>query len=146
MLSTIGTIFGVMCASLNFNAEISPITTAEIQSAVIDGREYTHLDYNGDGKLTIADAVGVQRKFEFNCTYGNSMTFDGEDVREIIEENYSDYPIQWEISSIDGAPCREISIETEHITNITVYLDFMETSDTLEIAIDPFTESIYVLN
>lgn len=73
----------------NYHSWISPEISDIIIDYVIKGEYHEHVDFNGDGELTIADAVGVRKRYEDNCTYGNEITVDNETVESIIAENYS---------------------------------------------------------
>ena len=86
-----------LVAAPNYYAEISPETAMEIQELVLDGEYREYLDFNGDGELNIADVVGVSRKYQDNCRYGNEITLDREAVNDIVLENYADDLIYWEI-------------------------------------------------
>ena len=132
----------LLIAAATFYAAISPEVSAEIQGCAIRGEYREYLDYNGDGALTIADAVGVERQYNYNVEHGNTVVFDREDVADIIAENYEDSPIQWEISSINDEPCRLYDVEICEVTRLTVALDFAEYGETLEIQVNPYTESI----
>lgn len=140
--------FGVMiigcavAASENYYSEISPEVSAEIQELVIAGEYREYLDFNGDGKLTIADSVGVERKYQYNVQNGNTVIFDREDVQSIVAENYADSPIQWEICGINDEPCRVYEVEISEVTRLTILLDFVEYGESLEIQVNPYTESI----
>ena len=128
----------------NYFAEISPQITAEIQELVIAEEYREYLDFNGDGELTIADAVGVEKRYSDNCTYGNSITVDSETVYSIAEENYPDELIYWELDRINGELCREYNITVDDVTEAEIYLEFENYSDTVAVIIDPFTESVTV--
>ena len=131
----------LLIAAATYYAAISPDVSAEIRELAISGEYREYLDYNGDGKLTIADAVGVERKYQYNVEHGNTVVFDRADVAEIIAENYADTAIQWEICGINGEPCRAYDVEICEVTRLTVALDFAEYGETLEIQVNPYTES-----
>ena len=132
----------LLIAAATYYAAISPEVSTEIQELAIKGEYREYLDYNGDGKLTIADADGVERKYQHNVEHGNTVIFDREDVESIIAENYADSPIQWEICGINGEPCRTYDVEICEVTRLTVVLDFAEYGESLEIQVNPYTESI----
>ena len=132
----------LLIAAATFYAAISPEVSAEIQELTIRGEYREYLDYNGDGVLTIADAVGVERKYNYNVEHGNAVIFDREDVESIIAENYADSPIQWEISAVNDEPCRLYDVEICEVTRLTILLDFVEYGESLEIQVNPYTESI----
>lgn len=127
-----------------FYAEISPQITAEIQELVIAEEYREYLDFNGDGKLTIADAVGVEKRYSDNINYGNSITLEAETVYSIAEENYPDELVYWELDRINGELCREYSATVDDVTEAEIYLEFENYSDTVKVIIDPFTESVTV--
>ena len=132
----------LLIAAATYYAAISPEVSAEIKELAIKGEYREYLDYNGDGKLTIADAVGVERQYNYNVEHGNTVIFDREDVAEIIAENYAESPIQWEICAVNDEPCRLYDVEICEVTRLTVALDFAEYGDTLEIQVNPYTESL----
>ena len=123
----------LLIAAATYYAAISPEVSAEIQDCAIRGEYREHLDYNGDGALTIADAVGVERKYQYNTEHGNTVVFDREDVADIIAENYADSPVEWEVSSINDEPCTLCEVEISEVTRLTILLDFAEYGETLEI-------------
>ena len=132
----------LLIAAATYYAAISPEVSAEIQELAIKGEYREYLDYNGDGVLTIADAVGVERKYQHNVSDGNTVVFDREDVAEIVAENYADTAIQWEICGINDEPCRAYDVEICEVTRLTIALDFAEYGETLEIQVNPYTESL----
>ena len=132
----------LLIAAATYYAAISPDVSAEIRELAIKGEYREYLDYNGDGKLTIADSVGVERKYQYNVSNGNTVVFDREDVQSIIAENYVNSPVEWEISSINDEPCRAYDVEICEVTRLTVALDFAEYGETLEIQVNPYTESL----
>ena len=56
--------------SPNFNSWIAPEISDTIVNCVIKGEYQQHLDFNGDNFLTIADAVGVAKRYDDNVKYG----------------------------------------------------------------------------
>lgn len=149
MLKTIALCAALSAAptpSINYYAEISPDISALIMSEVADGKYYTHLDFNGDGELTVSDAVSVALRYEYNVTYGNKYVVNDDTIREIISENYADMPIYWEIDRIDNMPCRCYDIVTENVTIAEVYVEYEEYSETFCIEIDPYREIISYIN
>ena len=130
----------------NFYAEISPEISEEIQEFVVAGEYRAYLDYNGDGALTISDAVCVGKRYENNCKYGNEITLDREEVYSIIAENYTDDCIYWEIDRVNGETVRQYNLTVDDITTAEIYLEFENNSECIEIELNPFTECIAVLN
>lgn len=129
----------------NYFAEISPQITAEIQDCIINEEYRQHIDFNGDGVLTIADAVGVEKRYSDNCTYGNSITVDSEVIHSIATENYPDDLIYYEIDFVNGELTeRQYEITVSDVTEISIYFEFPEMSETIHIVADPFTESVTV--
>ena len=129
----------------NYFAEISPAIVAEIQDCVINEEYRSHIDFNGDGELTIADAVGVQRRYQDNITYGNEITLDAETVYAIAEENYPDELIYWEIDRIDGELTRQYELTAAEVTQAEIYLEFEAYSECVKVEVNPFTETISVI-
>lgn len=130
----------------NYYAEISPEISAEIITCIVNGEYRQHIDYNGDGNLTISDAVCIEKRYQNNCIYGNSLEFTGDDVREIIAENYTEYPIEWEICSINGDPCCCYDIAVSEITDINILFEWENQSEVIEVELNPYTEIYKVLS
>lgn len=129
----------------NYYSWISPEISDIIVNYVIKGEYHEHVDFNGDGELTIADAVGVRKRYEDNCKYGNEITVDSETVKSIIEENYSVDCIYWEIDFVNNEPCRKYELTVDEITTANIYLEFADdTMDNVSIEINPFEETVRV--
>lgn len=128
----------------NYFAEISPQITAEIQDCIISEEYRQHIDFNGDGKLTIADAVGVEKRYNDNCTYGSEITLDAETVYSIAEENYPDELVYWELDRINGELTRQYETAFNDVTEAEIYLEFENYSDTVTVEVNPFTEIISI--
>lgn len=130
----------------NYYAEISPAVSAEIQQLVLDGQYREYLDFNGDGNLNIADVVGVEKRYQDNCTYGNEITLDSETVQAIAEENYIDDLLYWEIYRADGELTRQYELTAADIMTAEIYLEFEEYSESVTVEINPYTEIITVIS
>ena len=50
----------------NYYSWISPEIADEIQELVISGEYREYLDFKGDGKLSMADVVGVRKRYQNN--------------------------------------------------------------------------------
>lgn len=131
--------------SENYYASVSPDIADEITELVISGEYREYLDFNGDGKLSMADIVGVAKRYQDNCRYGNELTMDSETVNAIVLENYSESPIYWEIDRVNGQLCRQYELTVNEVTNAELYLEFEEFSETVKVEINPFTETITVI-
>ena len=129
----------------NYYSWISPEIADEIQELVISGEYREYLDFNGDGKLSIADVVGVSKRYQDNCRYGNELTLDSETVDAIVVENYTDFPIYWEIDRVNGQLCRQYELTVSEVTSAEIYLEFEDFSETVKVEINPFTETITVI-
>lgn len=130
----------------NYYAGISPAVSAEIQQLVLDGQYREYLDFNGDGNLNIADVVGVEKRYQDNCTYGNEITLDRETVQAIAEENYIDDLLYWEIYRADGELTRQYELTAADIMTAEIYLEFEEYSENVTVEINPYTEIITVIS
>ena len=129
----------------NYYSWISPDIADEITELVISGEYREYLDFNGDGILSMADVVGVRKRYQDNCRYGNELTMDSETVNAIVLENYSESPIYWEIDRVNGQLCRQYELTVNEVTNAELYLEFEEFSETVKVEINPFTETITVI-
>lgn len=140
----------------NYHSWISPEISDIIIDKVINEEYYEHLDFNGDGELTIADAVGVYKRYEDNITYGNEITLDEETIIDIAWENYTtDYMeredfvenslLYYEIDFINGEPCRQYELTAEEILTAHIYYEFTDdTTGSIDVVINPFMETIQV--
>lgn len=129
----------------NYYSWISPEIADEIQELVISGEYREYLDFNGDGKLSMADVVGVRKRYQDNCRYGNELTLDSETVNAIVLENYSESPIYWEIDRVNGQLCRQYELTVSEVSSAEIYLEFEDFSETVKVEINPFTETITVI-
>lgn len=132
--------------SENYFADVSPKTAMEIQEHILDGKFREYLDFNGDGELTIADVVGVSKRYADNCKYGNEIKLDSEVVENIIVENYTETPIYWEIDRVNGNLTRQYELTASKIMQAEIYVEFENNSDIIQVEINPFTEIITVIN
>lgn len=129
----------------NYFASVSPNIADEITELVISGEYREYLDFNGDGKLSMADVVGVSKRYQDNCRYGNELTLDSETVDAIVVENYTDFPIYWEIDRVNGQLCRQYELTVSEVSSAEIYLEFEDFSETVKVEINPFTETISVI-
>lgn len=128
----------------NYYAAISPEVAAEIQELVISGEYRAYLDFNGDSILSMADVVGVAKRYRDNCERGSEITLDSAAVEDIAAENYPDKLVCYEISRIGGEPCRQYELTASEITEAEIYLEFGEYSETVKVELNPYTEIISV--
>lgn len=139
----------------NYTSWISPDIAEIVTEFVLDGKMYTHLDFNGDGALNIADVVGISKRYQDNITYGNEITLDVETIQDVIWENFTTERIPrqefidnillyYEIDKVNGKLCRSYELTVSEITEARIYFEFEDYSDTITVKIDPFTETIQV--
>ena len=128
----------------NFYAATSPEVAAEIQELVISGEYRTHLDFNGDGELNMADVVGVSKRYQDNRKHGNEITLDRAAVEDIAAENYPNPLIYWEIDRINGKLCRQYELTSSEVTEAEIYLEFEDYSDTVLVELNPYKEIVIV--
>lgn len=139
----------------NYNSWFSPEIAEVVKQYAIDGKYYTFLDYNGDGDLNIADVVGISRHYKNNVKYGNEIMLDTQTIYDIAWENYSSNMnradflendlLYYEIMAINGKPCRYYDITVTEVTEVTLYFEFADHSDSIDVRLDPFKEMIRVL-
>ena len=130
----------------NYYSDVSPATAEVILNEVIAENYHEYLDYNGDGKLNIADYVGVCRRYQDNNTYGNEITIDRETVYSIATENYPDDLLYYEFDFVNNQICRQYELTTTEICTANIYLEFENYSDNVKIEVNPFTESVKVIS
>lgn len=130
----------------NYYANISPETAAEVQTLVINGEYRSYLDFNGDSVLSIADVVGILKRHQDNTTHGNKITLDSEVIYNIIAENYSEECIYYEVYRVNDKLTRQYEVTADEISTADIYIEFENTSDVVKVEINPFTETITVLN
>ena len=132
--------------SENYYASVSPEIALEIQELVIDGEYRAYLDFNGDGVLNMADVVGVSKRYQDNITFGNEITLDRDVVYSIAEENYSEELIYWEIDRINNELTRQYELTASEIMTAEIYLEFEDFSECVLVEVNPFTETISVID
>lgn len=156
MLNAILAVAALAMPSENYTSWISPEISDMIVDYLIEDREYRHLDFNGDGKMNIADAVGVAKRYADNVAYGNSITLDIETIYDIGWENYSDDQerqdfinnslMYWEICNVNDEPCREYELTVSEISEAEIYYEFEDYSDSVRVRLNPYEETIQVIS
>ena len=130
----------------NYCASISPETAAEVQDLVLNGEYRQYLDFNGDGILTISDVVGISKRYHDNITYGNIITMDSEVIQSIIAENYSEECIYYEVYRVNRQLTRQYHVTADEISTADIYIEFENFSDVVTVELNPYTETITVIN
>lgn len=127
-------------------SDMSPETAQHIMECVLnEDNSEKYLDFNGDNVINIADYVGVTKRYQDNCTYGNEITVDSKAVETIVEENYLVDAMYWEFDMINGEIEREFEITASEITTARIYIELSDYStEFVEIEINPFTECVRV--
>ena len=101
----------------NYCSWISPEIAEHIETYVINGEYHEYLDFNGDGILSIADAVGN------------------------VDAMY------WEFDIVDGDITRKYEITTDRIITARIYIELCDYStDFVTIEINPFEERARVIS
>lgn len=130
-----------------YHSWFAPEITETICDYIANEEYHAHVDYNGDGQLSIADAVCVSRRYEENCDFGNEITVDFETVNAIAEENFNAPVMEWEFCEINNEITCEYQIITSEIISATIRYEFEDFSvEYVEIEINPFEEKIKVVN
>lgn len=140
----------------NYTSWISPAVADIVQQYVIDGKTYSYLDFNGDGALNIADVVGISKRYQDNCTYGNEITLDLDTVYDIGWENFSDNQdreqfienelIYFEICRVNDVPCRQYELTVSEISEAEIYFEFEESAESVTVRLNPYEETIQVIS
>lgn len=130
----------------NYHASISPETAAEVQTLVINSEYRQYLDFNGDNVLNIADVVGILKRYQDNTTHGNEITMDGETIQSIIAENYSEEAIYFEVYRVNEQLTRQYEVTADEISTAQLYIEFENFSDVIKVELNPYTETITVIN
>ena len=140
----------------NYNSWISPAIADIVQQYVLDGKFYNHLDFNGDGELSIADVVGISKRYQDNVQYGNEITLDYETIIDIGWENFSEsldreYFVEnellyWEIYRVNDSLCRQYELTVSEIATAEIYFEFEDFSDSVTVEINPYEETITVIS
>lgn len=131
----------------NYYSWFSPEIADRVIQYIANGEYHAHIDFNGDGELTITDVIGILRRYYDNIEYGNEFTLDSETVKSIITENYSVDCIYWEIDFVNNEPCRMYEITVNEITTANIYLEFADdTMDNVKVEINPFEEIVRVIS
>lgn len=130
----------------NYYSWISPEIADTITECVLNGEYREYLDFNGDGALSIADTVGVLKRYQDNIAYGNEITMDSKTVQAIFDENGMDV-INWEIDEIEGEITREYSITTNCIIEADLYCELIDFStEHIRVQLNPFEERVTVIS
>lgn len=130
----------------NYHSWISPEIADTIQECVINAEYREYLDFNGDGELNMADVVGVRKRYQDNCKYGNTITLDNNTVEAIVAENYSEPLIYWEVYRIGNDNCRQHEVSVSETTEIFLWVEFENSGETIKVIANPYTESITVID
>jgi hypothetical protein len=138
------------CATFAMAWGVSPASASAVMETVAAGEYREYMDYNGDGELSVMDAIGIMREYDYNSTYGNTMAYGESDVWDVVTENlnpaeYGDY-FYYEIDFIDGSACRKYEISTDCYTVAHVYCEVNDTTFQYTVGIDPITETATVLD
>ena len=130
----------------NYYAPVNYEVAHHVKDYVLNDEYYEFLDFNGDGILSIADVVGIQRRYDDNVRYGNELTVDFDCIQAIFDENGIDC-MYWEIDMIEQDVCREYEITVDRITVIDVYYETADfESGNIIVEVNPYEESIEVKN
>lgn len=119
-----------------------------IMEAVVADEYYPHLDFDGDGILSVIDAVAVRKRYMYNVLNGNIMGFGESDVMEIVEENfspdeYNEY-FYYEIDFVNGSSCRAYEMYFSKPSYIHVYMEMNGKTADFSVLIRPDEESYQV--
>jgi hypothetical protein len=123
----------------------SPQIANNILQYIINEEYHPHVDFNGDGILTLSDAVSVYQRYNYNVKYGNTITLDENYINRVAEENGLNI-IYWEIYKINNDACREYEYTANDITTVYVWYEEEEKGDSLIIELNPFEEKMQVMN
>ena len=123
----------------------SPQIANNILQYIINEEYHPHVDFNGDGILTVSDAVNVYQRYNYNVKYGNTITLDSNYIDMVAEENGLNI-IYWEIYKIENDVCLEYEYTANDITTVYVWYEEEERGDTLIIELNPFEEKMSVMN
>ena len=133
---------------------VSPETSQLIVDYLVSGKSFSWLDYNGDGEMNLADAVGVLRKYETNVRDGNELELDLDTIYDIGWENFSENLdredfienelLYYEIERVNDEPCRQYDLTVTEKSEAVIYYEFEDFADTVTVSIDPITEVIRV--
>lgn len=133
---------------------VSPETSQLIVDYLVSGKSYVWLDYNGDGEMNLADAVGVLHKYETNVRDGNELELDLDTIYDIGWENLSENLdredfienelLYYEIERVNDKPCRQYDLTVTEKSEAVIYYEFEDFADTVTVSIDPITEVIRV--
>lgn len=151
MMTAILTAFALSATSAFGMADgYSPSSADAIMNAAINGEYHAFMDYNGDGVLSVMDAIGVLKKYHENSTNGNTLTYGESEVLAVVTENlnpseYSDF-FYYEIDFVNGEPCRLYSYDYSEYTVLHVYCEVNDSVFQYTVGIDPITETATVLD
>lgn len=132
----------------NYYSWYSEEIAESIMETAVANEYYPHLDFNGDGVLSVVDAVSVRKCYIYNVLNGNTMHFGESDVMEIVAENfkpeeYNEY-FYYEIDFVNGECCRAYEMDFSETAYIHVYMEMNEKTTDFSVLIRPTEESYQV--
>lgn len=151
MMTAILTAFALSATSTFGMVNGYSLSTANtIMTATVNEEYHAFMDYDGDGVLSVMDAIGVLKKYHENSTNGNTLTYGESNVLAVVEENlnpseYSDF-FYYEIDFVNGEPCRLYSYDYSEYTVLHVYCEVNDNVFQYTVGIDPITETATVLD
>lgn len=151
MMTAILTAFALSATSTFGMVNGYSLSTANtIMTATVNEEYHAFMDYDGDGVLSVMDAICVLKKYHENSTNGNTLTYGESDVLAVVEENlnpseYSDF-FYYEIDFVNGEPCRLYSYDYSEYTVLHVYCEVNDNVFQYTVGIDPITETATVLD
>lgn len=125
-----------------FHATVSPETAVTIMEYAVNEEYHEFLDFNGDGELSVVDAVGVLVRYNNNISCGNSYVVNEEEVMEIISENWNDDVMYWEIDFVEDDVRRMYEFIADKVTSFHVYIEFENYSAGFWGVVNPFEEYV----
>ena len=137
-------IAGLCAPAQNFCAPTTLETAANILTAIADGEYLCELDYNGDGILTVSDAINELRRAAYVLT-GNEITVTADTINEIVDNEDSPC-IYWEFDQIGDTFTRCYEIMTAETITADIYAEYEDDSTKhFTIKINPQTETVSVI-
>lgn len=132
----------------NYYSWYSEDIASQVMEYAVNDEYYSHLDFDGDGVLSVMDAVAIRKRYICNVINKTPFHFGESDVMEIVKENYSadsysEY-FYYEIDFVDGSVCRAYEMDFENPAYIHVYLEMNDETKGFYVMISPAEENYAV--
>lgn len=111
---------------------------------VCDDQYYLDADYDGDGNVTIVDAILAKQRVDAVQEFGNTVVIDSDVCKSIVDEVSEDQVIYWEIDFIGDEVTRTYEFSASEETRFHIYYETEEWCRGVYCVVNPISEEIIV--